>query len=375
MDNDILQSKSVVMPRYTIGPEAYQAIKSLLPQIRGRILLIGGVQALQAGKEAFEQAIAGTAFQMADVVAYTGRCTVSDALGLAQKAADSNIQVIAGMGGGRVLDVAKACADMAGLPVITLPTIAATCAAVTALSVMYHDDGSFDRFIFLPKPPEHAFIHTGIIAAAPAKYLQAGMGDAIAKHFESTFSARGDVLGYHDSLGVAISQTCYEPLLKVGEQALKDCQSGSDSQALRDAVLSIIVSTGLVSLHVKDCYNGALAHSLYYSLESLPEISHHCLHGNVVAYGVLVQLFMDGQEEKAAEVFRFLQSLQIPVSLASMGVDTASPVFMQAIDTVAGQPDMAHLPYAVTTAQVVEAVFKAEEYAAKHMELGGLKVV
>ncbi len=360
MARDIQETNSVILPSYAIGPDAYGALRFAFPT-PVRILLIGGEKALAAGQKALLQALDQTSYQLAEVVTYKGCCTIADAKTLAERAKGLNAQVIAGMGGGKALDTAKACAHFAGLPVITLPTIAATCAAVTALSVMYHEDGSFDQFLFLKTPPAHALIHTGIIASAPAKYLRAGMGDAIAKHFESTFSARGDVLGYRDTLGIAVSRTCYEPLLAVGAQALRDCESNVDSQALRDAILSNIVSTGLVSLLVKECYNGALAHSLYYALEPLPEIAHGCLHGDFVAYGVLVQLYMDGQAEKASEVFRFLVSLGIPVSLKSMGVDTASPVFLNALGTVAGQPDMRHLPYQVTGQMVLEAVKKLED--------------
>lgn len=45
--------------------------------------------------------------------------------------------MIFGMGGGKALDTAKGAGYEAGLPVFTFPTIAATCAATTALSVVY----------------------------------------------------------------------------------------------------------------------------------------------------------------------------------------------------------------------------------------------
>jgi glycerol dehydrogenase len=368
-------TKGVILPRYTIGPEAYGALARVLAPLGTRILLIGGEKALHEGLHAFEQAIDKTALNLYEVVTYAGHCTLKDAKAFAVKAKEAGVQIIAGMGGGKAIDTAKACAHFAGLPVVTLPTIAATCAAVTALSVLYNEDGSFDEFLFLKAPPDHAFIHTGIIASAPYKYLRAGMGDSIAKHFESTFSARGDVLGFTDNLGLAISKTCYEPLLKVGEQALHDCEKNVDSQALREAVQSNIVSTGLVSLLVKDCYNGALAHSLFYAVESLPEIAGKCLHGDVVAYGVLVQLFMDGQIEKVSEVYNFLESLGVPVSFAAMGVDLTSPAFCRALDIIPNQPDMKHLPYTATVQMVRDAVMMAEKYVAKHTDMGGLKVV
>ena len=74
--------------------------------------------------------------------------------------------MIFGMGGGKALDTAKGTAEKAGLPVFTFPTIAATCAATTALSVVYREDGNFDSFYFFEKPARHSFIDTQIIAAS-----------------------------------------------------------------------------------------------------------------------------------------------------------------------------------------------------------------
>ena len=350
---------SVILPRYVIGPEAYAALSDILKPLGRRVLLIGGEKALAAGQEPFEKASGGLGVSVT-VHTHRGECTIENAQALALKAREDHVEIIAGMGGGKAIDTAKACAHFAGLPVITFPTIAATCAAVTALSVMYHTDGAFDKFLFLNKPPECAFIHTGVVAKAPAKYLRAGMGDAIAKYFESGFSSRNDVPGYKDALGLSIARTCYEPLQRLGEKALCDCESGMDSPEFREAVQSVIVSTGLVSLLVREEFNGALAHSLYYALEDLPQIK-ACLHGDVVAWGALVQLLMDGQEEKAKEVLHLLKRLKTPVTLHEMGLDTASPVFIAAVGNVPGQPDMRHLPYQVTGQMVLNAVQKLED--------------
>lgn len=360
MSENGLHTNSVILPRYTIGPEAYAALPAILSGLGKRVFLIGGEKALKAGEPAFKQALSGTGIELAGTVHYSGFCTMDDAKALAERALQQNAQVIAGMGGGRAIDTAKACAHFAGLPVITLPTIAATCAAVTALSVMYHEDGAFDQFLFLKAPPEFAFIHTGIIANAPAKYLRAGMGDAIAKYFESGFSARNEALTYKDALGLSIARTCYEPLLLLGEKALRDCESGVDSPEFREAVQSVIVSTGLVSLLVREEFNGALAHSLYYAMEDMPQIK-ACLHGDVVAWGTLVQLVMDGQEEEALKVLHLLIKLKTPVTLYEMGLDTASPSFLKAVGNVPGQPDMRCLPYQVTVQMVLEAVNKLED--------------
>ena len=77
-----------------------------------------------------------------------------------------------------------------------------------------------------------------------------------------------------------------------------DCRSNHVSEDLKEAVLANIVSTGLVSLMVLDDYNCAIAHSVYYGMVLIPGYEEHNLHGNGVAYGVLVQLAVDGDLEE-----------------------------------------------------------------------------
>lgn len=253
--------------------------------------------------------------------------------------------MIFGMGGGKALDTAKGAGYEAGLPVFTFPTIAATCAATTALSVVYKENGTFDSFYFYERPARHCFIDLEVIAKAPARYLQAGMGDTLGKYFECHFAARGDQLEHSSALGREISNMCYTPLMEYGVQAWKDCKEDKVSTALKQAVLANIVSTGLVSLVVLDEYNCAIAHSVCYGLDVLPGFEESYLHGNVVAYGVLVQLAVDGQLDEARKLKRFLQKLEIATTLCEMQVPLERLILAPVLKETVEGPDMEHIPY------------------------------
>ena len=88
---------------------------------------------------------------------------------------------------------------------------------------MYHPDGSLREYSFSKIPPNHIFIDTEIIANAPVRYLWAGMGDTMAKHYECTISSRNDIPAHSDAMGIALSTMCAEPIVRWGQQAMEDC--------------------------------------------------------------------------------------------------------------------------------------------------------
>ncbi len=61
-------------------------------------------------------------------ILFRGHCSESDVQQLAAESGDDR-SVVIGVGGGALLDTAKALARRLGLPFVAVPTIAATCAA------------------------------------------------------------------------------------------------------------------------------------------------------------------------------------------------------------------------------------------------------
>ena len=351
----------VYYSNYSIGVDVYQEVPQVVKYYGKQILLIGGEKALQAGKEKLVRAMEGTNLSIAHCVISSHECSYAEMDRIISLVKDTQIDMVFGMGGGKAIDNAKGVAEKMGLPVFTFPTIAATCAATTALSVVYKEDGNFEEFYFYERPALHCFIDLDIIANAPAIYLQAGMGDTIGKYFECHFSARGDKLAHSSRLGRTISEMCYFPLLDHGAKALSDCKNHVVSEELQEAVLANIVSTGLVSLMVLDQYNCAVAHSVYYGLVLLPGFEEDNLHGNVVSYGVLVQLAVDGEVEQAKEVKAFLKQLGIRTTLAEMGVKLDRTLLEPVLKETVTGPDMEHIPYPINEDMIFEAMKIVEQ--------------
>lgn len=347
---------------YSIGPECYGEVPRFCRPHGTEILLIGGKKGMAAGLPALTEALAasGDGLHLAATEIYGTECTYARIRELSTAYRGRGIDMVFGMGGGKAMDTAKGVAWELGVPVFTFPTIASNCASMAALSVVYREDGSFDSFYFYERPAVHCFMNTEIMIRAPRQYVRAGMGDTIAKYFECHFSARGDELDYHSALGREISNLCYERIHTYAGAALAEIETGVPGPAFEQVVLTIEVNTGLVSHMVEDCYNCAVAHSVCYGLNLIPGLETRFLHGDLVGYGVLVQLELDGMTKERGEVRALLSLLGIPTSLRAMGVSPDRAALAPVLKEAVSGPDMEHIPYPVTEDMIWEAMCRVE---------------
>ena len=104
----------------------------------------------------------------------------------------------------------------------------------------------------------------------------------------------------------------------------------------------------------------ALAHAVCYGLQLFEHVEKNCLHGDLVAYGALVQLMLDDQIEKAKELQRFLKTLGTPVTLAEMQVPLEREALASTLVEATTGPDMLHIPYEITPDMVFDAMQRVE---------------
>jgi len=355
-----MKSFTVQLPNYIIGKNVLQGIGKVLQHYGNRVLIVGGKQALGKTKDELEKYLLKDNFHIIEFMWYGGECTYKNMEAICQKAVAENADMIIGVGGGKALDTAKGASEKLGIPVITVPTIGATCAAVTSLSIVYSEHGDFDSLFQLSTPPIHIFMDSNVIANAPVKYLWAGIGDTIAKYYEVDITTRGKRLSHSARMGKELSIMCVDPLIEYGKKALEDCKRGEASFELEQVILNNIISTGIVAMLVGQENNGAVAHGLFYGFTLLEEIEKNHLHGEVVAYGVLVLLMIDNQMQVVDKLYPFYKSVNLPTCLKDLDVindrNYLEPVLKKAVEA----PDTAKMPYSVTEEMFFEAIQKLE---------------
>lgn len=363
-----LENYEVHLPSYSIGDKIYEKIGPVCESYGKKVLVIGGRKALAAAYDKIAAYVAQTNLEIIGIEIYGENCTYATVERLRALPLYQEADMVFGVGGGKALDTVKCLCIPDDKPVFSFPTIASNCAATTSVSILYNEDGTFLKPHFFIRPVMHAFIDTQIIAQAPSQYMWAGIGDTYAKYYEALISSRDERLEHFTAVGVAVSQMCRDPLLLYSAQALEDHKQGLCTYAVEQVVLAIVVTTGIASIFLtKDYtpdYNSGLAHAIFYALTAYPVIEERHLHGEVVAFGILIALLVDGQKEEFEKIYELNKSIGLPTRLSD--IEIAPAQWEECLDRIPTMSDVAHYPYKVTWPMLENAMKTLEERAVSH---------
>ena len=281
-----------------------------------RVLLLTGEQSWQAATNYFPNLNEVILIH----VFYNGECSLSEIRRVTNLARTHEVDAIIGVGGGKVLDIVKASAYHSHTKSVLIPTIAANCASWTPLSVIYTDEGVMTHYEVYPKSVDLLLIEPHILLKAPIAYLIAGIGDTLAKWYEADVQ-----IGKLNELPVALkiahysARLCADEMFEYAEQAVSDTQEERISNAFIKVVESIMMLGGMVGGYGDKFGRIAGAHSIHNGITVAPE-SHEALHGNKVAYGILVQLLLENKQVELEQLIPFYQALGLPISLQDLNI-------------------------------------------------------
>ena len=295
----------------------------------------------------------------ADYASYSPDCAESSLAILKEKVAAHQADCIIGVGGGKALDTAKLLAHQCQLPIVTIPTSAATCAAWTALSNIYSEEGAFQYDVSLARCPDLLVLDYGLIKTAPQRTLVAGIGDAIAKWYEASVSS-GSSSATLTIAAVQQARILRDILLQKSALALKNTQSDDWREVVDATVLLAGVIGGLGGANCRT----VAAHAVHNGLTHI-KAAHGALHGEKVAYGILVQLRLEemvqgNQLSTAArqQLLEFYTAIGLPKTLEDLGLGHVSLAELRQAAEIACNPDsdIHRLPFSVSPEQLMAAM-------------------
>ena len=291
---------------------------------------------------------------------FNGECSKNEINKLITIIQNNKCDIVIGIGGGKILDTAKAVAYYASLPIIVCPTIASTDAPCSAISVLYSDNGTFEKYLYLPSNPNLVLVDTDIIAKSPVKLTVAGMGDALSTYFEAraVFAKKATTSagGTATLAAISLAKLCYETLISEGRKAKSDLESGVCTPAVEKIIETNILLSGIGF----ESGGLAAAHSINNALSVLEECR-NVYHGAKVAFGTIVQLVLENAPtEELQTVINFCIDLGLPVNLKELGVTNITDEKIMKVATAACKPNESihNMPFEVTPKAVYESIIK-----------------
>ena len=230
-----------------------------------------------------------------------------------------------------------------------------------------------DRFLILRRSPDVVLVDSKIIVQAPTKFFVAGMGDALATWFEANTCtksmARNLSGGVSTWTALGLAKLCYDTLMEYGHSA----KIAIDSNALTPAVERVIEANTLLSGIGFESAGLAAAHGIHEGLHVLEGVEDK-LHGELVAFGTLVQLVMENFDRAEIDrVMEFCISVGLPVTLKQLGVrDTSSEAIMKAAEIACMEGLTTHNSYLeINPEMILGAILGANALGRARLEANG----
>jgi len=193
------------------------------------------------------------------------------------------VQGIVAVGSGTINDACKYAAHQLKIPYIICPT-APSMNGYTSCTASFAD--GHKKFSAKVTPPAAVLCDMDVIAAAPIRMMQAGLGDVLCRSTVQTdwmLSAR--------ILGTSYDASLFAPLRAIEPDLLR----GAEALAVRDPVILRHLMQALIGSGDAMAQSGSSApasqseHLIAHAMEVLfPELTHPWLHGEMIAVTTLI---------------------------------------------------------------------------------------
>ena len=295
---------------------------------------------------------------------FHGEATKAEVFLHMDKIKETGCDAVIGMGGGKVLDTAKAAAEnLGGIPCIMMPTVASNDSPCSGVAVLYNGQGVVVKAVMMRRNPDLVLVDTEIISQSPARLLSAGIGDAYATWYEARACEKNNVTtmarGKITATVSLMCKLCNDLLLAYSVKALDGVKEGKYTDALEKVCEASILLSGIGF----ESGGLAAAHAINDGFAQEPQ-THGAYHGEKVAFGLLTQLVLEGASDaELQENLKFLDSVDLPITLEQLGIKQINEENLHKVAQMAVVPTQStkNLSPDITADDVYNAIIKADQ--------------
>ena len=313
--------------RYIQLPDALKMAGEEISRFGRKAFIIGGPTAISIVQEVLTASLTQSHVSY-EIKVYPGYTTHEAVNTFAKYCSDNQFDVVVGAGGGKIMDLAKCIAHVANLPVVNIPTQAATCAAYTPMSVMYTDEGAAYGNVggnfYHDYEVSAIIVDENIMIYQPPRYAASGILDAMAKFIEVQHGH--SEMHYNDFnielyTAYTLAKYTYEILDRTCLKVYDDIKNHQLTKEVHDFLFINFAITSMISGISKAFGQTALAHEMYYCARMyFTKESLAYLHGEIVGTSLILQLAYNHTPEKIPAFKDFMEKMGMPVTLSELGI-------------------------------------------------------
>lgn len=348
--------------RYVQGPDAMETIGSELSAIGRNVVLLADERVTALIGQTVQDSCKAAGVSVVPLQ-FGGEITYAEVDRLAAAVEGKPVDVVVAAGGGKTIDTGKLLSRTCGAAFVSVPTVASNDSPTSHIAVVYDEDHKLVGVEENRGNPELVLVDTAIIAKAPLELLAAGVGDALVKKFEveQCINAKGmNVFGARSPLSaMALANACYDTVREHTAAAYEAHASGVLNDSLEKLVEACILMSGLAF----ESGGLSVSHGMTRGLSAVEGVA-KALHGHQVAYGLLVQLVLEGRNAAFMEdMLAFYKLAHLPTKLADMNLAGDSNSAVQTIaDLSAEAGHMKKFQTPITAEDIARAIDTIEAF-------------
>ncbi|MFI1520405.1 MULTISPECIES: iron-containing alcohol dehydrogenase family protein [Kitasatospora] len=236
--------------------------------------------------------------------------TLDSAVRLTDEIRRGHYDALVGLGGGKIIDVAKYAAARVGLPVVAVATNLAHDGICSPVSTLDNDAG---RGSYGVPGPIGIVVDLDVIAKAPKRFVAAGIGDAV-----SNISACADWELSHAVTGEPVDGLAVAMARSAGENLLRHPGTLEDPDLLTTLAEALVLSGIAMNIAGSTRPSSGACHEISHALDVLyPKRS--AQHGEQVGLGAAFACHLRGERELSGLIVERLRFHGLPVTADQIG--------------------------------------------------------